>query len=129
MSKQRKSYNEYKFNNLKNSFSKNLNIDTNSLDQIINNISDTVHKPLMKYNNNKQFNKTIYQVYTNKENKGNIPISFKNKLNNTKSNNFYKKQCHIFNIKRNSMEMRKIFSKKMIYFLILHKIYNVNSPI
>ena len=46
----------------------------------------------MKYNNNKQFNKTIYQVYTNKENKGNISISLKNKLNNTKSNNFYKKQ-------------------------------------
>ena len=66
----------------------------------------------MKYNNNKQFNKTIYQVYTNKENKGNIPISLKNKLNNTKSNNFYKKQWHVFNIKRNSMEMRKIFSKK-----------------
>ena len=145
--KPRKSFSEYQFNNLKNSFSKNLNIDTKSLDRTITNISETIHKPLMKYNSNKQFNKTIYQAYTIKDNKGNIPISLKNKLNNTKSNNFYKikqdenqklkilnndckKQCQVFNIKRNSMEMEKIFSKKNdIFSNTTYNIYNVNTPI
>ena len=146
--RQRKSFNEYRFNYLKKSFSKNLKIDNKSLDRTINNISETTNKPIIKYNSNKLFNKTIYQIYTSKEKKMNIPISLKNKLNNSKSNNIYskikqekkqqlktlnnnsKKRCQVFSLKRNSMEMEKIFLKNNDLFSnTIYNIYNVNTPI
>jgi serine/threonine protein phosphatase PrpC len=145
--RQRKSFNEYQFNNLKKSFSKYLKIDSKPLDRTINNISETINKPIIKYNSNKLFNKTVYQIYTGKEKKTNIPISLKNKLNNSKSNiyskikqeknqqlktlnNNSKKRCQVFSVKRNSMEMEKIFLKKNDLFSnTTYNIYNVNTPI
>ena len=145
--RQRKSFNEYQFNNLKKLFSKNLRIGRKPLDRTINNISETINKPIIKYNSNKLFNKTVYQIYTNKEKKRNIPISLKNKINNSKSNiyskikqeknhqlktlnNNSKKRCQVFSVKRNSMEMEKIFLKKNDLFSnTTYNIYNVNTPI
>ena len=142
----RKSFNEYQFNNFKKSFSNNIGDNsTNKLSETIN-----IHKPIMKYNSNKLFNKTIHQSYTHNDQKTKTknPISIKGKLNN-KSNNYIftkinqeknqkmkssknnlKKQCQILNLKRNSIEMEKIFYKKNDLFSnTTYNIYNVNTPI
>ena len=145
--KPRKSFNEYQINNLKKSFSKNLNIDTKNLDRRVNINSKIAHKPIIKYNSNKQFNKTVYQTYSNSENKGKTPISLKNKnILNNRSNNYIfsnqeknkklktnknsKRPLQVLNLKKNSLEMEKIFYKKNDLFSnTTYNIYNVNTPI
>ena len=140
--KPRKSFNEYQFNNLKKTFSKKLNISTKSLDKSINNKEENEQKPIFKYNSNKQFTKGIYQTYSNNDNKEKMPISLKNKIN-YKNNCYYfskkarnprinnsKKQCQVFKLKRNSMEMEKIFYKNNDLFSnTTYNIYNVHTPI
>ena len=142
----RKSFNEYQFKNFKKEFSNNINI-SNS----INKNSETInsHKPIIKYKSNKLFNKTIYQTHlkNKKANTKNL-ISTKDKLDN-KSNNYIftkinqekyqkmegsknslKKQCQILNVKRNNIEMEKLFyNKKDLFSNTTYNIYNVNTPI
>ena len=140
--KPRKSFNDYQFNNLKKKFSKKLNITTKSLDKSINNKEENEQKPIFKYKSNKQFTKGIYQTYSNNDCKEKIPISLKNKINNKKNCYYFskkarntrsdnsRKQCQVFNLKRNSIEMEKIFYKNNDLFSnTTYNIYNVHTPI
>ena len=142
--KKRKSCNECRLNNFKKHFSKKLNISNKSLEKSVNNKTETGHVPIFKFNSNKQFKKTIYQTYSNKENKESkekMPISLKNKntnnyifskiiYNKRPKNDNPKKQCQVFNLKRDSMEMEKIFYKNNDLFSnTTYNIYNVHTPI
>ena len=134
--KPRKSFNEYHFNNI----NKTLNIDKKSPNnnKLNNELSNKPNFTIMKYNSNKQFHRTIHSnLNENKEN-----INYKNyifskikKDNNHKlkilnSNSNHKKQIQICNLKRNTIEMDKIFYKKNDLFSnTTYNIYNVHTPI
>ena len=148
--RERKSFNETQFNNdLKKSFSKKLNKNSKSLERSLNNLSQTDNHNItyMKYNSNKQFSKISYNSTI--ENKSKNPISLKNRISYKKSNYIYSKinqskeknpklkyvndnssRYSQLNIKRNNMEMEKIFYKKNdIFSNTTYNIYNVHTPI
>ena len=143
---QRKSFNDYRSNNFKKNLSKKLEINNKSLEKTLNNKTETEHVPIFKFNNNNLFNKTIYQTYSNQDSKEKIPISLKNKrkyksinssnifskiiYNKRQKNDNSKKQCQVFNLKRDSMEMENIFYKNNDLFSnTTYNIYNVHTPI
>ena len=137
----RRSLNEYQFNTIKRSF----NIDQTQPDNKKN--YEFPHKPIMKFNSFKNFHRPTYSTITdNKEN--NNTISLKGKTIKNKNNNYnfekiknknpkfnflndnHKKQFQICNLKRNTVEMDKIFYKKNDLFSnTTYNIYNVNTPI
>lgn len=108
---------------------------------------DYSHKPIIKYNSNKQFHTNIHSNII--DNKDNDIISLKCKMNIKNENNCifskiknnknpknkslsvnHRKQFKICNLKRNTIEMDKIFYKKNDLFSnTTYNIYNLNTPI